>query len=39
MPDPIRWPDEADDVMSSDLTVAAGYLTSAGGVVVTAVAP
>jgi hypothetical protein len=39
MPDPIRWPDEADDVMSSDLTVAAGYVTSAGGVVVTAVAP
>jgi hypothetical protein len=30
MPDPIRWPDEADDVMSSDLTVAAGYVTSAG---------
>ena len=36
---PVRWPDEADEVINGDLTAAAAYLTPAGGAVVTAVAP
>ena len=39
MGDPVRWPDEAEKVISGDITAAAAYLTPAGGVVVTAVAP
>ncbi len=33
------WDDEAHEVMRSDLTAALGYVTPAGGAVVTAVAP
>lgn len=36
---PVRWPDEADEVIRGDLTAAAAYLTPAGGTVVTGVAP
>ena len=36
---PVRWPDEADEVIRGDLTAAAAYLTAAGGTVVTGVAP
>ena len=36
---PVSWPDEAEEVISGDITAAAAYLTPAGGVVVTAVAP
>jgi len=36
---PVHWSDDADDVIRGDLTVAAAYLTPAGGAVVTAVAP
>jgi hypothetical protein len=36
---PVRWSDEADDVIRGDLTAAAAYVTPARGVVVTAVAP
>src|SRR5215471_9460124 len=39
MGEPVRWPDEADDVIKGDLTAAAAYITPAGGAVVTAVAP
>jgi len=39
MGEPVRWSDDADDVIRGDLTVAAAYLTPAGGAVVTAVAP
>jgi len=39
MGEPVRWPDDADDVINSDITAAAAYLTPAGGAVVTAVAP
>jgi hypothetical protein len=39
MGEPVRWPDDADDVIKSDITAAAAYLTPAGGAVVTAVAP
>jgi hypothetical protein len=35
----IRWPAEVDDVLTGDLTAALGYITPAGGAVVTAVAP
>jgi hypothetical protein len=37
--EPVRWSDEADEVISGDITAAAAYLTPAGGAVVTAVAP
>ena len=37
--EPVRWPDEVDEVIRGDLTAAAAYLTPAGGAVVTAVAP
>lgn len=33
------WPDEDDEVITSDLTAGLAYLTPAGGAVVTAVAP
>src|SRR3954470_4683920 len=36
---PAPWPDEVDDVIGGDLTAALGYVTPAGGAVVTAVAP
>jgi hypothetical protein len=36
---PVRWPDEADEVIRGDLTAAAAYLTPAGGAVVTGIAP
>lgn len=39
MREPVRWPDEADKVISGDLTAAAAYITPAGGAVVIAVAP
>src|SRR5256885_5157853 len=39
MTDPVRWDDDADDVIRSDLTAAVAYLTPAGGAVVTSVAP
>jgi hypothetical protein len=39
MGEPVRWPDDADDVIKSDITAAAAYLTPAGGAVVTGVAP
>jgi hypothetical protein len=39
MGDLVRWSDEADEVISGDITAAAAYLTPAGGAVVTAVAP
>jgi hypothetical protein len=35
----VRWSDEADEVISGDITAALGYVTPAGGAVVTAVAP
>jgi hypothetical protein len=35
----VRWGDEADDVMLGDLTVAAAYLTPAGGAVAVGVSP
>jgi len=35
----VRWSDQADDVIRGDLTVAAAYVTPAGGVVVAGVAP
>ena len=35
----MRWTDEADAVFGADLTAALAYVTPAGGVVVTAVAP
>jgi hypothetical protein len=38
MGEPVRWLDEAQQVISGDITAAA-YLTPAGGAVVTAVAP
>jgi hypothetical protein len=34
-----RWPGDVDDVITGDITAAAAYLTPAGGVVVTGVAP
>lgn len=37
--EPVRWSDEADEVISGDLTAAAAYITPAGGAVVIAVAP
>ena len=36
---PVEWPDAIDEVIGGDLTAALGYLTPAGGAVVTAVAP
>ncbi|HEU5448607.1 MAG TPA: hypothetical protein VFW57_06305 [Acidimicrobiia bacterium] len=36
---PVRWGDEADDVIRGDLTAAAAYVTPAGGAVVVGVAP
>jgi hypothetical protein len=39
MGEPVRWPDDLDDVITGDITVAAAYLTPGGGAVVTAVAP
>src|SRR5262249_38169957 len=38
MAEPVRWSDEAQEVISGDITTAAAYLTPAGGAVVTAVA-
>ena len=35
----VEWPDDVDDVIRGDLTVAVAYLTPAGGAVVTGVAP
>jgi hypothetical protein len=35
----VTWPDEVDEVIAGDLTVALGCVTQAGGVVVTGVAP
>lgn len=39
MGEPVGWSDEAQEVISGDITAAAAYLTPAGGAVVTAVAP
>ena len=39
MRETVRWSDEADEVISGDLTAAAAYITPAGGAVVIAVAP
>lgn len=36
---PVRWPDEVDEVIRSDLTAAAAYVTPGGGAVVEAIAP
>src|SRR6267378_2347536 len=36
---PVRWSDEADEIIGSDLTAGVMYVTPAGGSVVTAVAP
>ncbi|MFN8036812.1 MAG: hypothetical protein U0V73_12835 [Acidimicrobiia bacterium] len=38
-PAPIMWSDEVDGILRGDLTVAAAYVTPAGGAVVTGVAP
>ena len=38
MGEPVRWSDEAQEVITGDITTAAAYLTPAGGAVVTAVA-
>src|SRR5213080_4973876 len=35
----VRWPDDVDEIVAGDLTTALAYLTPAGGVVITAVAP
>jgi hypothetical protein len=35
----VMWPDDVDEVIAGDLTVALGCVTRAGGVVVTGVAP
>ena len=35
--EPVRWPDEVDEVIRGDLAAAVAYLTPAGGAVVTAV--
>ena len=35
----VAWSDEVDAVLAGDMTAAFGYLTPAGGAVVTAVAP
>ena len=37
--EPVRWPDEADEVIRGDLTAAAAYVTPACGTVVTSVCP
>jgi hypothetical protein len=39
MGEPVRWSADLDDVIRGDITAAAGYITPAGGAVVTAVAP
>ena len=36
---PVTWSDEVDSIIDGDLTAAVAYITPAGGVVVTAVAP
>jgi hypothetical protein len=36
---PVRWSDEADEIIGGDLTAGVMYVTPAGGSVVTAVAP
>jgi hypothetical protein len=36
---PVRWSDEAQEVISGDITADEAYITPAGGAVVTAVAP
>lgn len=36
---PVRWSDQADDVIRGDLVAAAAYITPAGGAVVTGVVP
>jgi len=36
---PVRWGEDADDVMRGDLTAAAAYVTPAGGAVVVGVSP
>lgn len=38
MGEPVRWSDEAQEVISGDITTAVAYLTPAGGAVVTPVA-
>src|SRR6476659_8464637 len=36
---PVTWSDAVDDIITGDLTTGVAYVTPAGGVVVTAVAP
>jgi hypothetical protein len=36
---PLRWPDDVDEVLAADVVVALAYRTPAGGVVVTGVSP
>jgi hypothetical protein len=36
---PVSWPDHVDEIFGADLTAALGYVTTAGGAVVMAVAP
>lgn len=36
---PVQWSDDVDEVIAGDVTVAAAYITPAGGAVVTGVAP
>jgi Pyridoxamine 5'-phosphate oxidase len=36
---PVSWPDSVDEIIGGDLTAALAYVTPAGGVVVTPVAP
>ena len=36
---PVEWPDDVDEVIGGDITAGVGYVTPAGGAVVTAVAP
>src|SRR5215471_15359699 len=38
MDEPVRWSDEAQEVIGGDITTAVAYLTPAGGAVVTTVA-
>ena len=37
--EPVRWPDEVDEVLDADLVVGLAYRTPAGGAVVTGVSP
>lgn len=39
MSDPVQWSADVDEVLKGDITAAAAYVTPAGGVVVSAVAP